>query len=120
MLEFNNPLLENDNFLSEMKDKINPIFSEFLEFDDSRINWEYLKFKMREVARSRSTELAKERREKRTNLEPKVKKFLSMDELSIDETVEYESAKQELDRIYDNIAIYIDMGVYCAQRHSGG
>ena len=27
-----------------------------------------------------------------------------MNELSIDETVEYESAKQELDRIYDHIA----------------
>ena len=47
------------------------------------INWEYLKFKMREVARNRSIELVKERREKRTNLECKVKKFLSMNELSI-------------------------------------
>ena len=27
-----------------------------------------------------------------------------MNELSIDETVEYDSAKQELDRIYDHIA----------------
>ena len=27
-----------------------------------------------------------------------------MNELSIDETVEYESTKQELDRIYDHIA----------------
>ena len=114
-----------------MEDKINQIVSEFSEFDDSRINWEYLKFKMREVARNRSTELAKECREKRTNLESKVKKFLSMNELSIDETVEYQSAKQELDRIYDHIVycilrIYIIFifilylyGVYCAQRHGG-
>ena len=87
-----------------MKDKINQIVSEFSEYDDPRINWEYLKFKMREVARNRSTELAKERREKRTNLESKVKKFLSVNELSLDETVEYESAKQELDRIYDQRA----------------
>ena len=34
-----------------MKDKINQIISEFSEFDDPRINWEYLKFKMQEVAR---------------------------------------------------------------------
>ena len=72
-----------------MKDKINQIVSEFSEFDDPRINWEYLKFKMREVARNRSIELAKEHREKRTNLESKVKKVLSMNELSNDGTVEY-------------------------------
>ena len=52
--KFNNSLLENNNFLSEMKDKINQIVSEFSEFDDLRINSEYLKFKMREVARNRS------------------------------------------------------------------
>ena len=61
----NNSLLENNNFLSKMEDKINQIVSEFPEFDDPRINWEYSKFMMREVARNRSTELAKERRKKR-------------------------------------------------------
>ena len=39
--QFNNSLLENNNFSSEMKDKINQIVSEFSEFDDPRINWEY-------------------------------------------------------------------------------
>ena len=82
-----------------MKDKINQIVSEFSEFDDPKINWEYLKFKMREVARNRSIEVAKEHKEKITNLVSKVEKFFSMNELSIDETVECESAKQELDRI---------------------
>ena len=75
----NNSLLENNDFVSEMKDKINQVVSEFSEFDDPRINWEYLKFKTREVARNRSTELAKERRQKRTNLQSKVKK-ISFDE----------------------------------------
>ena len=79
--KFNNSLLENNNFLSEMEDKIIQIVSEISEFDDLGINWEYLKFKMREFARNRSTELAKERREKRTDSESKVKKFLSMNEL---------------------------------------
>ena len=32
--KFNNSHLENNNFLSEMKDKINEIVSEFSEFDD--------------------------------------------------------------------------------------
>ena len=64
-----------------MEDKIIQIVSEVSEFGDPGINWEYLKFKMREVVRNRSIELAKERREKRTNLESKVKKFLSMNEL---------------------------------------
>ena len=70
--KFNNSLLQNNNFLSKMKAKINQIVSKFSELDDPRINWEYLKFKMREVARNISTELAKERKEKRTNLESKV------------------------------------------------
>ena len=58
-----------------MKDKINQVVTEFSEFDDPRIKWEYLKFKLREVARNRSTELVMERSEKRTNLESKVKNF---------------------------------------------
>ena len=62
--KFNNSLLENSNFLSEMKDKINQIVSEFPEFDGPRINLEYLKFNMREVARNRSIELAKSVEEK--------------------------------------------------------
>ena len=44
--KFNNPLLENNNFLSELKDNIDQIVTEFSEFDGPRINWEYLKFKM--------------------------------------------------------------------------
>ena len=90
--------------MSEVKDKINQIVSEFSEFGDPRINWEYLKFKMREVTRNKSIEVAKDHKEKGTNLASKVEKFFSMNELSIDETVECESAKQELDRIYDHIA----------------
>ena len=56
------------------------------------------------VVRNRSVELATEHREKRTNLDAKVKKFLSMNKLSTEETVKYGSAKQELDRIYDHTA----------------
>ena len=75
--KFNNSLLENNNFLSEMENTINQIIFGFSEFDDPTINWEYLKFKMREVVRNRSTKLAKEHREKRTDLEYKVKKISS-------------------------------------------
>ena len=31
-----------------MKNKINEVVTTFGDFDDPRINWEYLKFKMRE------------------------------------------------------------------------
>ena len=39
-----------------------------------------------------------------------------MNDLSIEETVEYKSAKQELERIYVQIA---DGYIYYAQRHGG-
>ena len=54
-----------------MKDKINQIVSEFSELNDPRINWEYLKFMMREVARNRSIELAKKQRKKELIKSPK-------------------------------------------------
>ena len=47
--EFNRSLLENSQHICDLKSNINDIVSNFNEFDD-RVNWEYLKFKMREYS----------------------------------------------------------------------
>ena len=44
--KFNNSLLKDKQFVSGMKNKINEVVTTFGDFDDPRINWEYLKFKM--------------------------------------------------------------------------
>ena len=45
--KFSSSLLQNNQFVFDMKNKINEISSTFQDFDDPRVNWEYLKFKMR-------------------------------------------------------------------------
>ena len=60
--KFNRSLLENRQFICDLKSKINGIVSNFNEFDFVRVNWEYLKFKMRQFSRSESIKIAKLRR----------------------------------------------------------
>ena len=52
-----------------MKNKINEISSTFQDFDDPRVNWEYLKFKMRQFSRSTEEQISKSRKEAREKLE---------------------------------------------------
>ena len=56
--KFNSSLLENNQFVFDMKDKINEIISTFKDFDDPRVNWEYLKFKMRRFSRFTAKQLS--------------------------------------------------------------
>ena len=58
-----------------MKNKINEIISPFKDFDDPRVNWEYLKFKIREFPRHTAVHLSKSRKEAREKLEAKGKFF---------------------------------------------
>ena len=58
-----------------MKNKISEHISTFKDFDDPRVNWEYLKFKMREFLRNTAVHLPKSRKEARERLEAKVKNF---------------------------------------------
>ena len=52
--KFNSSLLENNRYVSDIKNKINELMSTFKDFDDPRINWEYIKLKMREFSRHTS------------------------------------------------------------------
>ena len=59
--KFNNSLVNDVNFINKMQDLINKVSSNFNEFDDPRINFEFLKYKIRTFAREYSINKAKER-----------------------------------------------------------
>ena len=73
--KFNSSLLGNNQFVFDMKNKINEKSSTFKDFDDPRVNWEYLKFKMRQFSRFTAKQLSKSRKEAREKLESKIENF---------------------------------------------
>ena len=73
--KFNYSLLENNQYVSDMKNKISELISTFKDFHDPRVNWEYLKFKMREFSRNTAMHLSKSRKEAREKFKAKVKNF---------------------------------------------
>ena len=60
--KFNSSLLENNQFVFDMKNKINEISSSFKDFDDPRVNWEYLKFEMRQFQDSQRSKFPNQER----------------------------------------------------------
>ena len=101
--KFNCSLLENNQYVSDMKNKISELKSTSKDFDDPRVNWEYLKFKMREFSGNTVMHLSKSRKEAREKLEAKVKNFEKNYNPSADDLADYEEAKVELEKIYDHI-----------------
>ena len=103
--KFNNSLTEDATYVSRMKDLIRDIFSSFSENDDPRINWEFLKYKIRQFTQIYSKEKARERRAKQKQLEKEIEKM----EHSITEHCDpillnqSETAKAELDELYNYI-----------------
>ena len=85
-----------------MKSKINEISLTSKDFDDPSVNWEYLKFKMRQFSRFTVKQLSKSK-EARKKLESKIENFEKNEPPSQDEFADYEEAKMELEKIYDHI-----------------
>ena len=96
--KLNCSLLENNQYVSDMKNKISELISTFKDFDDPRVNWEYLKFKMRQFSRNTAMHLSKSRKEAREKLEARVKNFEKNYSLSADDLADYEEAKVELEK----------------------
>ena len=94
--KFNNSLLEDKQFVSDMKNKINEVVTTFGDFDDPRINWEYLKFKMREFSRDTAIKLAKARKLEKEILEFKVNNYEKIINPSEDDLRDLNNAKAEL------------------------
>ena len=79
-----------------MKNKINEVVSTFGDFDDPRINWESLKFKMREFSRDTSIKLAKARKLEWENLKFKVNIYEKIINPSEDELRDLEKSTTTL------------------------
>ena len=103
--KFNNSLTEDATYVSRMEDLIKDIVSSFSDSDDPRINWEFLKYKIRQFTQIYSKEKARERRAKQKQHENEIKKM----EDSITEHCDpillnqLETAKVELDEFYRRI-----------------
>ena len=99
--KFNNSLLKDKQFVSDMKNKINEVVTTFGDLDDPRINWEYLKFKMREFSRDTANKTGKSK--ERENLEFKVNSYEKIINPSEDDLRDPDNAKAELEKIYDHV-----------------
>ena len=84
------------------------------QFEDYRIGWEFLKYKVRQFSQVYSKRKACEHSEKRVNLEKKIEELESnLSENSAPEEIfEYKNAKAQLDDLYN----YITEGQYSEVR----
>ena len=73
--EFNNSLIQNDKYVSEMKEHINFIKSSFDTIFENNLHstWEFLKYDIRKLTIRYSKAKARERREKIETLEEKLR-----------------------------------------------
>ena len=92
-----------------MKPEIVKYDMELCEFNGPRIRWDFLKYGMRQFARRYSIDKARGHREKRKDLEQKVKELESLISTGAEECSlqEYNKCKQDLEEIY----YYITEGI---------
>ena len=112
--KFNNSLINDKQFVSQMNSKIEEYFHEIMEISNPVIRWDFLKFKMRQFCMSYSKQKSRERKQKRISLESKLESLENnITVTSTDlELKEYNSVKQELEQIYN----YITEGIILRTR----
>ena len=71
--KFNNALLSDTMYINSMKEKIDEFCRMNFFRDDPRLNWEFMKFKIKEFTRKYSSEKKKKDVAKRSDLERKFK-----------------------------------------------
>ena len=103
--KFNNALLSDTMYINSMKEKIDEFCHMNFFRDDPRLNWEFMKFKIKEFTRKYSSEKKKKDVAERSDLEHKLKNLSHiLNANSSDETrKEYEDCKNRLESFYDNI-----------------
>ena len=78
-------------------------------FDDPRVNWEFLKYKIFRFLKGYANEQAEKRKTRRTALGKKVcdleKQVVETKRNSESIVAEYENVKNELEKLYDYITI---------------
>ena len=103
--KFNTSLVHDKSFVEMMKSEIVKYDMELSEFNDPRIRWDYLKYRMRQFARRYSIDKARGHIEKRKDLEQKVKELESLISTGAEECSlqEYNKCKHDLEEIYNYI-----------------
>ena len=107
--KFNNSVINEKQFVSQMNSKIEEYFHEIMEISNPVVRWDFLKFKMRQFCMSHSKQKSKqksrERKQKRISLESKLESLENnITVTSTDlELKEYNLVKQELEQIYNYI-----------------
>ena len=93
--KFNNSLLNDAEFVTEMKEFMSRVVKKFNSFDDPRVNWEFLKYKIRQKAKKADDAKSKLRKEKRKHLENEVVRLENESVENNSELLinEYETAK---------------------------
>ena len=98
--KFNNSLIENEEYVLQMKkfilDTLNELFTENIL--DDQVKWEYLKYNIRKYTIKFSKELAKITNKTIDDLETKLKHY-GKHENYVD-NIDYKVCKQQLDEIY--------------------
>ena len=111
--KFNNSLIENVEYILQMKkfilDTLNELFNENIL--DDQVKWEYLKYNIRKYTIKFSKELAKSTNKITTDLETKLKHF-EKHENYVD-NIDYQVCKQQLDEIYEKKAKGIKIRSKC-------
>ena len=106
--KFNKSLLNDKDFVSQMKIKIPKFYQEATELSNPNVRWDYIKYQIRQFSWKISKEKAKQRKAKRIGLESRIKELeSSISSISIKSDSafinEYNECKQELEILYDYI-----------------
>ena len=99
--KFNNSLLKDNNFIDQMKERIEShTFAE-----DPRVNWDFLKYKMKEFSRNYSIAKRHRNTAEKFELEAKLKSLSKLISSNCSDEVrkEYEECQNKLESIYENI-----------------
>ena len=103
--KFNNSLLLDNVYMKGMRENIEEFCNLGYFPNDPRMNWEYLKFKIKKYSRQYSIQKKKKDNARRLELEAKLKSFGNiLNSNSSDELIkEYEDCTKQLENFYDNI-----------------
>ena len=106
--KFNNSLTEDKDFVEKLRTYINDIKSTFNEHQDSRINWEFLKYKIQRFSNRYNLEQEKKRKARQKVLESRLQELeqrIVDTEAEIENIIDdYENTKAELEQIHNHIA----------------
>ena len=103
--KFNNSLLEDPAFVQSLREKF-PNWLQEINFCDTRVKWDWMKYKIRQDSILYSKSKAKERRKKLQTIENKLKICENnlAESLTQENVAKLEALKAEYEREYDYIA----------------